>query len=169
MKIQIKIKTNPISINSAYYKKNRAFNENTRIWRHNFLRQLQSDYNQNQIKKLKAEFDPKKHMLRCTFTWFQPHDVILTKSGTLSLRSFDVDNLLKVPTDLLFDRKYNDNWLKLRKGREVKLYQGLDSIVNLDINDKFIFDTRSIKLPSDDGQYHCSVDIELVTLFSTPG
>lgn len=169
MKIKLKLHSSPISTNSAYFSRNRAFNDKARKWRANFLRELQSDYNQNQIKKLKAEFDPKKHMLRCTFTWFQPHDVILTKSGTLSLRSMDVDNVLKIPTDCVFDRKYNDNWLSLRKGREVKLYQGLDSIVNLDINDKFIFDTRSIKLPSDDGQYHCSVDIELVTLFSAPG
>jgi hypothetical protein len=169
MKIQLKLHSPPISTNSAYFSRNKAFNEKARKWRADFLLGLQSDYNQNQMKKLQDVFDPKKHMLRCCFTWYQPHDVILTKSGTLSLRSMDVDNCLKIPTDCVFDAKYNDKWLSLRKGREVKLFNNVKTLTNLNINDKFIFDTRSIKLPSDDGQYHCSVDIELVSLFSTPG
>ena len=165
MKIQLRLHSPPISINSAYYKKNNSFNEGSRKWRANFLKELQNDYNQSQLKKLKAVFDPNKHMLRTCFTWSQPIDIILTKAGTLSLRSTDVDNCLKIPTDCVFDKKYCDNWLKLLKGREKTLYD-IISLVNLDINDKFIFDTRSIKQPSNDGLYHCTVDVELVEVFS---
>lgn len=165
MKIQLRLHSPPISTNSAYYKRNNSFNEGSRKWRANFLSELQNDYNQSQIKKLKSVFDPNLHMLRVCFTWSQPIDIILTKSGTLSLRSMDVDNCLKIPTDCVFDKKYNDNWLALRKGREKTLYD-IISLVNLDLNDKFIFDTRSIKQPSSDDSYHCTVDIELCTVFS---
>jgi hypothetical protein len=161
-KVTLKIKSKPISTNSAYFSRNRSFNEKARAWRANFLESLQNDYNQNQIAKIKRIFNPKKHMIRVVFHWYQPRDVLLTKEGTLSLRSMDVDNVLKIPTDCIFDRKYNSKWLELRKGREKKLYS-ITSLTNLDINDKFIFDTRSIKLPSDDNEFHCSVDIEVVS------
>jgi len=163
MKCLIKIKTGPISTNSAYYKRNRAFNEKTREWRANFLIQLQNDYNQHQIKKITDHFDPQKHCLRVCFTWYQPKSILFTKSGHLSLRSMDVDNCLKIPTDLLFDKKYGDAWLNIRKGREAKLYSKVDSISNVCINDKFIIDTRSIKLPSSD-DFHCTVEVEIVDL-----
>jgi len=165
MEIKLKLHSKPISTNSAYYKRNNSFNEGSRQWRSNFLFELQNEYNQNEIKKLKSHFNPHTHMLRVSFTWYQPIDIILTKSGTLSLRSMDVDNCLKIPTDCIFDRKYNNTWLSLRKGREKSLYKGFSTIKNLDINDKFIFDTRSIKAPSTDGLYHCLVVITSVPLY----
>lgn len=168
MKIELKLKSKPISTNSAYYKRNKSFNEASRTWRSNFFSELQSDYNQNEIKKMKKYFNPKKHMLRVCFTWYQPIDLILTKSGELSLRSMDVDNCLKIPTDCIFDKKYNDKWLAIRKGEEAKLYKSLSSLTNLDINDKFIFDTRSIKCPSLDDSFHCLVEVEAVPLFQRP-
>ena len=165
MKIKLKLKSKPISTNSAYYKRNKSLNEASRNWRATFFLELQSEYNQNEIKKLKKHFNSKLHMLRVCFTWFQPIDLILTKSGELSLRSMDVDNCLKIPTDCVFDKKYNDKWLAIRKGAEAKLYKELKSLNNIDINDKFIFDTRSIKCPSTDGLFHCLVEIEAVPLF----
>jgi hypothetical protein len=165
MKIELKLKSNPISTNSAYYKRNKSFNENSRKWRFNFFSELQSDYNQNQIKLMKNYFNSKKHMLRVCFTWYQPIDLILTKTGEISLRSMDVDNCLKIPTDCVFDKKYNDKWLSIRKGAEAKLYKDLTSLKNLDINDKFIIDTRSIKAPSNDDQFHCSIQIEALPIY----
>lgn len=164
LKITLKLKSNPISTNSAYFSRNRSFTNKARSWRANFLSELQSDYNQNQIKKLKEAFDPKKHMISCVFHWFQPSDVLLTKEGTLSLRSMDVDNVLKIPTDCVFDKKYCTKWLEKCKPSERKLFT-VDSIVNVDINDKFIFDTRSIKLLSPDGQFHCQIDILIHPVF----
>jgi hypothetical protein len=166
MKINLKLKSTPISTNSAYYKRNKSFNENSRKWRFNFFSELQNDYNQNEMSKLKNHFNPKLHMLRVCFTWFQPIELILTKSGELSLRSMDVDNCLKIPTDCVFDKKYNDKWLAIRKASEKKLYKSLQSLTNLDINDKFIFDTRSIKAPSSDDQFHCLIEIEACPLYS---
>lgn len=166
VKIQLRIKSSPISTNNAYYSRNKAFTDKARQWRANFLIQLQSDYNQNQIKKVRDVFDPKKHMLRTVFTWRQPKETLITNSGTLSLRSMDVDNVLKIPTDCVFDSKYNCRWLSLRKGGEKKLYSDIESLFNMDLNDKYIFDTRSIKIPSEDDSFHCSVDIEVVNLFT---
>jgi Holliday junction resolvase RusA-like endonuclease len=164
MKITLKLKTSPISINSAYYKRNMAFNENTRKWRANFLKQLQDKKYIEKFEKFRHMFNPKKHMLRVSFTWFQPVEVLFTKQGQLSLRSTDVDNCLKIPTDCLFDAKYNEKWLSLRKGGEAKLYKDFTGLQNLNINDKFIFDTRSIKLPSEDSDYHCLIEVEMVDL-----
>ena len=166
MKIELKIKTNPISINSAYYGRNKKLNADSRKWRYNFLSQLQNDYNQNQMNLFRSYFNPKKHMIQVTFTWFQPIDYILTKSGELSLRSFDVDNIIKIPTDCIFDKKYNDKWLSLCRGHEAVMYKSMKTLVNLDINDKFIFSTTSIKRPSIDDQFHCFVEIEAISLFS---
>ena len=164
MKVMFKIPIGPISTNSAYYKRNRAFNEKARNWRYTFLSHLQNSYNQKQIATIKNHFNPQKHALRCAFIWYQPHSILFTSSSQISLRSMDVDNCLKIPTDLLFDKKYNDKWLSLRKGAEAKLYNDMHSLCNLDINDKFIVDTRSIKLPSPDGQFHCSIIVEVVEL-----
>jgi len=168
MKIQLKLHSKPISTNSAYYR-GRQFTEDARSWRYNFFKEMMSPSNQKKMKSIRSHFDPKKHMIRVCFTWYQPIEIILTQAGTLSLRSMDVDNCLKIPTDCIFDKKYNAKWLsitKSRKGRESKLYHDLPSLANLDINDKFIFDTRSVKMPSVDGNFHCSVDIEIVDLFS---
>jgi ribosomal protein S8 len=164
MKITLKLKTSPISINSAYYKRNKAFNENSRKWRANFLKQLQDKKYIEKFEKFRHMFDPKKHMIKVCFTWFQPVEVLFTKQGQLSLRSTDVDNCLKIPTDCLFDAKYNEKWLQLRKGGETKLYKDFTTLQNLNINDKFIFDTRSIKLPSEDSDYHCLIEVERVDL-----
>lgn len=157
----LKLKSKPISTNSAYYKRNRAFNEATRKWRANFFKELMRDANQKVIDDIKSAFNPDKHALRVSFTWYQPRDILFTNSGNLSLRSMDVDNCLKIPTDCLFDQKYNDTWLSKRTGKEVSLYSKLLKLRNLGLNDKFIFDTRSIKLPSDD-DFHLVVNIEIV-------
>ena len=164
IKAQLKLKSAPISTNSAYFARNRKFNQKARKWRANFLTELQKDYNQNQMNKIKSVFNPKKHMLRVIFHWYQPQEVILTQDDTLSLRSMDVDNILKIPTDCIFDKKYCTKWLEVMPKSERSLYS-ISSIINLDINDKFIFSTTSIKLPSQDSQYHCLVDLEVVPVF----
>ena len=164
MKCLLKIKSGPISTNSAYYKRNNSFNEKTRAYRANFLHHLQNDYNKNQIAKIKSHFDPSKHCLKVVFTWYQPEDILFTKEGKISLRSMDVDNCLKIPTDLVFDKKYNDKWLSLRKGREQMLYREFPSLSNLDINDKFIISTTSIKALSLDSEFHCTVEVQILPL-----
>jgi hypothetical protein len=168
MKVQLKLKTKPISTNSAYYKRNRSFNENTRKWRANFFKELQKSSNINSLEKFKKAFDPQKHMISVSFTWFQPFETLMTQSGQLSLRSMDVDNCLKIPTDCLFDSKYCTEWVSKTKGREAELYKDFSTLQNLDINDKFIFDTRSIKLPSNDGNFHCLIELSLAELPSRP-
>ena len=102
MKLTIKLKSPPISTNSAYYKRNRAFNENTRKWRANFLKQLQNPKYIEKFEKFRHMFDPKKHMIRACFTWFQPVETLFTKTGTLSLRSMDSDNCFPVTILLEF-------------------------------------------------------------------
>jgi len=168
VKSTLKIKSKPISTNNAYYSRNRKFNDMARKWRANFICQLQNDYNQKQIDTIKNHFNPNKHMLRVCFTWSQPVEVLITKEGKLSLRSMDVDNTLKIPTDCIFDAKYCEKWLSTLSKNESKLYAGISSLKNLNINDKFIFDTRSIKMPSNDNDFHCSVDIEVVSLYLLP-
>lgn len=169
MKALLKFKTKPISTNNAYYSRNNSFNAMARSWRANFFLQMMSAYNQNQIKKITSVFDSKKHMLKVIFTWHQPSDKILTQAGHISSRSMDVDNCLKIPVDCLFDQKYNDAWMSLRKGEEAKLLKSLETsgFNNFSINDKFIFSVTSIKLPSSNDQYHCSVEVDIVDLFSS--
>lgn len=157
----LKLKSKPISTNSAYYKRNRAFNENTRKWRANFFSELMRDSNQQVIEIIKKDFNENKHALKVELIWHQPRSILFTNDGKLSLRSMDVDNCLKIPIDCLFDQKYNDTWLDKRSGREASLYKEFKGINNICLNDKFIYNVSSIKLPSTDSEFHLTVNIEI--------
>lgn len=167
-KAKIRLKVPPVSVNSATWGRNRTYTNETRAWRAKFFTDLMKDSNQSAVNNIRSYFDPSKHMIRLVFHWYTPKEKLFTKEGRISGRSMDVDNCLKIPTDCLFDAKYNDTWLakKHNNKRESKLWEHLSKINNLNINDKFVFDTRSIKLPSLDGDFHCSIDVEVVTLFS---
>jgi hypothetical protein len=130
------------------------------------MKEMMRDSNQSQIEKIKKTFDPKRHMISLKFVWYQPKDILFTKSGHISLHSFDVDNILKIPTDCLFDKRYNDKWVQNRKGSELTMYRTLPKINNLQLGDQFVTSTTSIKAPSVSGEYELHLTLEILPIYS---
>lgn len=104
--------------------RSKVFNKAARAYREDFLLQLQkfTPY----LEKIKQEFNPKKHALGLRVVFGIPKEYLFTKSGSISRRSFDVDNCLKLPIDFLCNSKY--------VGRVINS----TSINNLAIDDQFI-------------------------------
>jgi hypothetical protein len=68
-------------------------------------KQLESKINlmlreyKNDINKLNKYFDPKKHCIHCSYRFYMP---ILKKDGTISMKSLDLSNCIKVIEDIIF-------------------------------------------------------------------
>ena len=135
----------PISINSAFYR-NRKLTDKARLFRASFLIQLQDQL--DQFTDIQSTFDPLKHCLAVTYTFYTPNEYFFTKKGILSHRSQDLDNCVKLITDFIFNTKYNNSWLNSKRGREKLLYQSLRSLSNLGIDDKYIQSMPLEKLPN---------------------
>ena len=149
----------PISINSAFYR-NRKLTEKARLYRRDILTQLQSQL--SILTPITKEFNPLKHCLSVSYTFYIPNEYFFTKKGTLSHRSQDLDNCLKLLTDFIFNTKYDTSWLRSKSAKERALYGSLSSLSNLGIDDKYIQSNASEKLPSN--AYSIEVDISIKEL-----
>ncbi|QDP61655.1 MAG: hypothetical protein Unbinned8261contig1001_28 [Prokaryotic dsDNA virus sp.] len=102
------------------------------------------------IRALKTEFLPQEHGLSVAYDFYFPQKLLYTKKGEISKRSFDLTNIEKLLQDNLFESRYN--------GREI------DNIVieNFDIDDKFIVNLHSRKLPHDKDYHKIHITVALV-------
>ena len=143
-------KTKFVSINDAYYVRNKNYNAKARKYREKFFSCLSLDSNQKYLASIREEFDPKLHFLAVKYTFLLPKDVLFTKKNTVSIRSMDIDNLLKLPTDFLCNKKYinNDDY----------------PCSNLEIDDKFILSNESHQRPSMDDNYCLFIEIQVKPL-----
>ena len=93
----------PISLNHAYIS-TAKFNRVIRFPSKEY-KQLESKINlilreyKNDINKLNQYFDPKKHCIHCSYRFYMP---ILKKDGTISMKSLDLSNCIKVIEDIIF-------------------------------------------------------------------
>jgi len=151
MEITIKLQVKPLSINSAYYK-NRQYTNAARAYREDFLLQLQSDYNQKQLKSFTKLFNKSKHCIDTTYEFFYPKAKLFTKAGHISSRSCDLTNIEKLPQDFIFNTKY--------------LEREIDGVLinNLNLDDVFITALHSFKRLSTDNKYYLFVTIKLLSL-----
>lgn len=150
----------PVSVNKMYYR-NRKLTEEARKARAIILVQLQSQL--DKLQDIKSQFNPRKHYLAFSYTFYYPEDIFWTKTGQVSNRSQDLDNCLKLITDCLCNTKYDTSWLLDRKPRYKPLYKSLKSLSNLGIDDRFICDLESVK-KRPNKTYLIEVDIELKEL-----
>jgi hypothetical protein len=153
-------KFKPVSINSMYYR-NRKLTENARKSRSIILTQLQSYL--DGIETLSSDFNPLKHGFKVSYTFYIPEDIYFTKKGAISNRSQDLDNCLKLLTDCLFNPKYDTTWLKSRTRRYKPLYNGITTLHNVGIDDRFISSLSAKKLPTQ-GDYRVDIEIGLEPL-----
>ena len=150
----------PLSINSAFYR-NRKLTEKARLYRRDILTQLQSQL--SNITPITKEFNPLKHCLKVTYTFYTPTEFFFTKKGALSHRSQDLDNCLKLLTDFIFNTKYDTDWLRSKGRTERALYGSLSSLSNVAIDDKYLQEINALKLPSKD-EYSIQIDISIKDL-----
>ena len=151
MLVSFSIKAKPFSVNKAYYK-NRQLTQEARLWRENFLLQLQKPEVIQQIQSLKQQWCSTKHALSVSYDFFYPYTLLLTKKGEVSKRSMDLTNIEKLVQDNLFEHRYN--------GREI------DGVIieNFDIDDKFIVSLRSRKLAHDQEYHEIRITVQLLSL-----
>ena len=137
---------NPVSVNNAYYKRNKQYNQLAREYRAIFLNQLNSTKNRANLTELCNKFDKQGHSLHMDFQWFIPSPLYFTKKGYISRKSKDVDNLLKLPIDFLTQDKYGSSFLSTLSATELKLYS-VNHVQNLGIDDQFINKLTISKFP----------------------
>ena len=149
----------PLSINSAFYR-NRKLTEKARLYRSDILTQLQSQL--SNITPITKEFNPLKHCLSVSYTFYTPNEFYFTSKGILSHRSQDLDNCVKLLTDFIFNTKYDTDWLRGKTAKERSLYGSLTSLSNVAVDDKYIQAMPLEKLPS--LSYGILVDISIKDL-----
>lgn len=94
-----------------------------------------------QLRTFRETFDPEIHAIKVTYFFFMPRKTIYLKGkGAMSRLGGDVDNLMKLTTDFLFNPKY--------MGHD---FPKVDhpTIENFGVDDQFIADIRAFKLPSE--------------------
>ncbi len=151
MKIQFTINCPPFSSNKAYYR-NRKLTREARAWREEFLYQLQCPAIQKTLKQLRNQFQPSKHGIRVKYNFLYPSSILLTKSGEISRRSCDLTNIEKLVQDNIFEPRYNGRIIRDK------------TIINLNLDDKYITHLESCKCPHPLDQYQIEISLSLVDL-----
>ena len=153
-KLELSIKAPPFSINSAYYLKSFNNKKATKIrtqacrdWGDSILIQLQKY--KDKLIEMNKNFDEKCHAIKISLDFYIPEKKLYTKSGNVSALSSDITNIEKLLVDLIFDARFH--------GRAL----GGGLVTNLNINDKFIVEMRSRKMPCND-EYLINISIEIV-------
>ena len=149
MKLNFNIKAPPFSINKAYYKRSMTRTQECRKWGDSVLIQLQDPLLLDQFTQVREAFNPKKHTISVELQFNIPQCKFYTKKGEVSIHSQDLSNVEKLLIDLIFDSRFND--------RQIKDI----SISNLNINDKFITELISRKVPVD-AEHSIDIQIKII-------
>tara|TARA_B100000131_G_scaffold11232_1_gene11705 strand:- start:9237 stop:9722 length:486 start_codon:yes stop_codon:yes gene_type:complete len=154
MKITFTIDCPPFSVNKAYYK-NRQLTQEARKWRENFLYQLQCSTIQKDLQSFREAFHPQKNGIRAVYTFYYPSSLLLTKRGEISRRSCDLTNIEKLVQDNIFDARYNGRVIRDK------------TIINLNLDDKYITHLESHKRLHPQNLYQLEVCLDLIPLPET--
>lgn len=149
MHISFTLNSPPFSINSAHYR-NGNRTQKCRKWADKIFYQLLDPQVQAQLEAMRKTFDQTAHQFSVDLTFYIPSSKYFTKSGKISCNSMDLSNIEKLLIDLIFDKRFHGRKL----GKEV--------ISNLAIDDAYITELRSRKLPS--SSYSIRVQITLSEL-----
>jgi hypothetical protein len=154
MRIEFVVYAKPFSLNSAYYLKSYGSKSATKIrtkecraWGDEILSQLQPMT--DKMMQFTQAFNDKSHAIRIELVHLIPNSVFYTKAGHISAATCDITNIEKLLVDLLFDARFH--------GRE----NGTGKISNFNINDKFIVEMKSSKLPSK-REYKIKIVLEII-------
>ena len=108
MKRKLTIPSKAFSINAMTYRDKRTKTAAFYEWSHTVLHLLNSEENQKAFSDLRDHFDPTVHAVEATMTAYYPKEVLFTKKGMISAKSFDITNIEKPLVDLIFLPVYFD-------------------------------------------------------------
>jgi len=137
--------TKPFSINNLHYGRRKVRTAQARKWGDDIHKLINNDEIQTAINVLQCNFNPLVHAFAVSYTFQMPKSKLYTLKGIISKTSFDVDNIAKPLTDLLFDARFFKRGIK-----------------NININDSFIQKITSQKIASEDDTYNILVQIDII-------
>lgn len=148
MKRTITLSLKPLSINAMYCKNRSWKTAEYNTWSAAFFHKLDVEENVQIMEDLREFFNPKKHGYSIDLKFYYPKDTLFTKKGTLSSRAHDLSNVEKPLIDLLFLPVYFDKCSPY-------------GCKNLNIDDKFIYELSSKKLPAK--EYKIEINISIIS------
>lgn len=148
-RVQFYLPLKPFSINKMHYRDRRHKTQDYRDWELSALQAINTEYVQNQLKKIREAFDANKHAFAVRFTFLYPSSVLYNKAGQISSRAEDVTNIEKPLLDLLFLPKYHVQSFP---------YGG----PNVNADDKHVLSLTSRKSLSADDKHHIRISIAVV-------
>tara|TARA_R100000697_G_scaffold44102_1_gene57227 strand:+ start:570 stop:1040 length:471 start_codon:yes stop_codon:yes gene_type:complete len=151
MRISFVIDCPPFSSNKAYYK-NRQLTQQARVWREEFLYQMQCPKIQQSLQQFRNQFQPSKHGIEAKYVFFYPSSILLTKRGEISRRSCDLTNIEKLVQDNVFEPRYNGRIIRDK------------TIINLNLDDKYITHLESRKCLHPQNRYQIEILLSLIPL-----
>lgn len=116
-----------------------------RDWERFLLYELGKKEVQEQLDKIRQNFDSKKHGLVVKFDFYYPYNIIYTAEGKLSSKAFDLSNVEKPLLDLIFLVKHEDSG-------------------SLSIDDKFVLSLQSRKRVSATGAFYTRISLKIVPI-----
>ena len=142
----------PFSINAMYYGNSKhGKTQDAREWSYNVFYILSKEENAQKLRRLREEFNPKKHCYRVRISAYFPESEYFNKSGTMSAKCFDISNFEKPLIDLIFLEKYM--YLDSPYGAQ-----------NLGTDDRYIRSLYSEKLPTKQDSHWMEVQLEICPL-----
>lgn len=147
----------PCSINKGYYKHNRALSLEGRRYRKRLLCSINRCPSiREALQTFTGHFNYEEHSISVRYSFLVPKEQLFVRGvGALSRLGGDVDNLIKLTTDFLFNPKHCLEPFKGAAGV-------IRPFVNVSIDDQFIQNISANKLPSPDGQWGIVVYLDIV-------
>lgn len=141
----------PFSINATYYGNGFIKTSKAREWALDVFYRLSTAENEAKFAELRAFFNIKKHGIAVRMTAYYPEAQFFTKQGTVSSKTYDLTNCEKGLLDLFMLPKHALNPAPL-------------GCQNLQLDDRYVTELVSKKLPTKDAEPRIEVEIEVSEL-----
>lgn len=148
MKRTIILNTKALSVNAMYCKNRSWKTAEYNQWSCAVFHKLDTKENLEAFSDLREFFDPLKHAYSVSIRFYYPQNILFTKKGSLSAKAHDLSNIEKPIIDLIFLPCYFDK-------------SSPYGCKNLNIDDKFIYELSSKKLPAE--EHRIEIDLSIIT------
>lgn len=129
-----------------YYKDHSRKTAAYREWESSALFELSKPDAQTALADLRANFDAEKHVYRMQIICKYPRQIFCNQKGLISSKMFDITNVEKILTDLIFLPKYHVQSFPY-------------GCHNLNADDKYLISLNSAKRCSSEEKYEICVTI----------
>jgi hypothetical protein len=151
MRVKFKLPLEPFSVNRTYGRDRRHKTQDFRDWELATINALNAKSVQEQLEKIRNEFDPNLHGFLVRFKYMYPANVLFNKEGKISSRAEDLSNIEKPLLDMLFLPKYH-----------VQSFPW--GCPNINADDKYVLRMTSIKTTSPDANHYIEISVALTQL-----